>query len=84
MKHQRTSLGTVIGSTAVISLIYMVSVVLGLPAAIIWGLLGVACVATLWMVIRILKHPHITNKSFDDQFYEDRDDLRRRGNTSHR
>ena len=84
MKRQRTSLGAVIGSTAVISLIYVMSVVIGLPDAIILGLLGVACVAIIWMVVRILKDPHTTNKTFDDQFYEDRDDLRRCGNTGDR
>jgi len=84
MKRQRTSLGTVIGSTAVISLIYVVSVLIGLRDAIIWGLLGLACVAIIWMVIRILKDPQVSRKTFDDQFYEDRDDLRRYGNTGDR
>jgi hypothetical protein len=77
MKHRRTRLGTVIGSTAVISLVYLISVVLGLRDAIVWGLLGVACLATIRMAILILKHPHTTNKTFDQQFYENRDDLRR-------
>jgi hypothetical protein len=79
MKRQRTSLGTVIGSTSVIGLAYVMSVLIGLRDAIILGLLGLACVAIIWMVIRILKDPHTTNKTFDDQFYEDRDDLRRCG-----
>jgi hypothetical protein len=80
MKRQRTSLGAVIGSTTVISLIYVMSVLIGLNDTIILGLLGVACIAIVWMVVRILKDPHATSKTFDDQFYEDRDDLRRCGN----
>jgi hypothetical protein len=79
MKRQRTSLGAVIGSTAVISLVYVMSLVMGLQDKIIWGLLGMACVAILWMVIRILKDPYTSDKKFDDQFYADRDDLRRCG-----
>jgi hypothetical protein len=84
MKRQRTSLGTVIGSTSVIGLVYVMSVVVGLNDTLILGLLGMACVAIIWMVIRILKDPHTTDKTFDDQFYEDRDDLRRCGNTGDR
>jgi len=84
MKRQQTSLGTVIGSTSVIGLVYVMSIMMGLSDVIIWGLLGLACVAIIWMVIRILKDPHTTTKTFDDQFYEDRDDLRRCGNTGDR
>ena len=84
MKRRRTSLGAVIGSTTVISLVYVMSVLIGLNDTIILGLLGMACVAIIWMAIRILKDPQTTSKTFDDQFYEDRDDLRRCGNTGDR
>lgn len=79
MKGQRTSLGAVIGSTAVMCLLYVVGVLIGLHDAIIWGLLGVVCGVMVWMVIRILKDPYFTDKTFDEQFYQDRDDLRRSG-----
>jgi len=42
-----------------------------------FGLFGVACVATAWLAVRILKDPSSTSKSFEGQFYQDRDDLRR-------
>jgi hypothetical protein len=38
-----------------------------------------AMMATGWMVIRILKYPNSTDKTFDEYFYEDRPDLRRNG-----
>jgi hypothetical protein len=84
MKRQRTSLGAVIGITAVISLIYVMSILIGLSDTIILALLGMACIAIIWMALRILKDPQATNKTFDDQFYQDRDDLRRCGNTGDR
>ena len=33
--------------------------------------------AFIWMVIRILKDGEPSTKSFDDYFYEDREDLKR-------
>jgi hypothetical protein len=38
-----------------------------------------AAAATLWMAFRILTDPYSTDKTFDDYFYQDREDLRRNG-----
>lgn len=79
MKQPRISLGKVIGSTIAISVVYLVSAVSQMQYGVVLGLLGLAITATIWMVVRILKDPWQTNKTFDDQFYQDRDDLRRCG-----
>lgn len=79
MKSQRSSLGTVIGLTVGITAVYLISVVFQCPAAVAFGLSALAIAATAWMAIRILKDPYSTDKTFDDQFYHDRDDIRRHG-----
>jgi hypothetical protein len=77
MHLRQPSLETVINATVRIVLIYLVGVlVLPWPAAG-FGLFGVASVATVWMAFRILKDPRGTDKRFEDQFYQDRDDIRR-------
>jgi hypothetical protein len=42
-----------------------------------FGLAALALAATGWMAVRILKAPYSPDESFDVQFYQDRDDLRR-------
>jgi len=60
-------------------MIYMLSILFGLPFVWILALCISAMMATGWMVIRILKYPNSTDKTFDKYFYEDRPDLRRNG-----
>lgn len=78
MKGQRLSLGLVIGLAAGLSVIYVVSVMLQSSATLAFGLCALAILATAWMAIRILKDPDSTDKSFDDEFYQDREDLQRK------
>jgi hypothetical protein len=70
---------SVIVVTASVAMIYMMSILSGLPFGWILGLLLLSMVTTVWMVIRILKDPYSTDKTFDEYFYQDRPDLRRNG-----
>lgn len=78
-KAKHPSLGSVVAVTTGIVLIYQLSFLLGVPDVVILGLAFTAMLATVWMVIRILKDPYATEKTFDDYFYQDREDLRRNG-----
>jgi hypothetical protein len=71
------AVGPVIRVTTGIVLFYLMSVLLHLPLGWILGLLLSSILATVWMVIRILKDTHPTDKTFDEYFYQDRPDLRR-------
>lgn len=77
MKWQRLSLGSVIGLATGICAIYVMSIILQSSATVVFGLSVLAVVATAWMVLRILNDPHPTHTTFSDQFYQDRDDIRR-------
>jgi hypothetical protein len=57
--------------------IYLIGIFWRLPTEGILALYGLSITATVWMVIRILKDPWSTNKTFDDYFYQDRPDIRR-------
>lgn len=74
-----SSLGPVIAVAASVTLIYMMSILFGLPIEWILGLLLLSFWALVWMAIRILKDPYSTDKTFDEYFYQDRPDLRRNG-----
>ena len=62
-----------------LTVLYVMSVMLQLSATVAFGLSALTTVATVWMAVRILKDPRSTNKTFDDEFYQDRDDIRRKG-----
>ena len=79
MKHHWLALESVIAVAASATVIYLLSILFDLPLELILGLYLSATVATLWMVMRILKDPHSTDKTFDEYFYQDRDDIRRNG-----
>ena len=79
MKRRRISLVEAMEITGAISVIYLISVVRKVPYVVMLSLLGLAFAAAVWMVPRILKDPYSTDKTFDEQFYQDRDDLRRCG-----
>ena len=79
MKQHRLPLGTVIGTTTGTSVVYLISILLEWRAGVVFALLVLSMVAMAWMAVRILKDPYSTDKTFDDQFYLDRDDLRRNG-----
>jgi hypothetical protein len=79
MKLTFGALGLVILVTASVVLIYLLCILFGLQLGWILGSFLSALVATVWMVIRILKDPRTTDKTFDEYFYEDRPDLRRSG-----
>jgi hypothetical protein len=67
-KPNRLAIGSVIVVTASIVLFYMMSILFGLSLGWILGLLLSSMVATVWMVIRILKDPYTTDKTFDEYF----------------
>ena len=76
------ALGPVIAGVASITMIYLMSIVFGPPSEWILGLVLSSMVATVWMVIRIiriLKDPYSTDQTFDEYFYQDRSDIRRNG-----
>jgi len=73
------SLESVIASAAALALVYALAILLGLALEVILCLYIASTAAMLWMVFRILKDPVGTDKTFDDYFYQDRDDIRRVG-----
>lgn len=64
---------------ASITLIYMMSILFEAQLELILSLLLASFGAIVWMAIRILKDPYSTDKTFDDYFYQDREDIRRNG-----
>lgn len=68
-----------IGLAAALTLVYTLSILLEFRLALILTLYLAAAVTTLWMAFRILKDPYATDKTFDEYFYQDREDLRRNG-----
>jgi hypothetical protein len=79
MKHPRLMLGTVVATAATLTVLYQISIILLWQLNFILALYLASSAATLWMVWRILKDPWTTDKTFDDYFYQDREDLRRHG-----
>ncbi len=79
MKRHWLKLESVIAVAAALTLTYLMSIILDLRLELILALYCAATAATLWMVWRILKDPYSCDKTFDDYFYQDRDDLRRHG-----
>jgi hypothetical protein len=79
MKRPPFALKTVLAVTAGVTMIYLLSILSGLPPGWIFGLCLSAIVALVWMTLRILKDPYSTNQTFDEYFYQDRPDLRRKG-----
>jgi hypothetical protein len=60
-------------------LVYLGGIFVELPLEWVFAFYGLATGTTVWMVVRILKDPSTTEKTFDDYFYQDRPDLRRSG-----
>jgi hypothetical protein len=79
MRHHWLNLKFVIAASAGVTILYMISLLFDFPAQWILGLLLLSMVAIVWMAIRILKDTYATDKSFDDYFYQDREDVRRIG-----
>ena len=77
MKQPKPSLDMVINLTVTIIMVYLLSVLVLPSAALAFGLCGLSLLATGWVALRILRDPYSTDKSFEDQFYQDRDDIRR-------
>lgn len=77
MKRYGLDLKSVIAVAAVVTVVYLISIVLALPIALVFGLYFSSVAAMVWMAIRILKDPYSTDKTFDQYFYQDRDDIRR-------
>jgi len=73
------NLQSVIAVAAGVVLVYLGGIVVELPLEWVFALHGLATGTTVWMVVRILKDPYSTEKTFDDYFYQDRPDLRRSG-----
>jgi hypothetical protein len=69
----------VLNLTSAVAAVYLVAILVFPHPALAFGLCGLAVAATAWMALRILNDPWSTDKTFDDQFYLDRDDLRRSG-----
>ncbi len=64
---------------SVLVLAYTLASQLNIPYTLIFILFLLANAAFIWMVVKILKSGEPSDKSFDDYFYEDREDLRRSG-----
>ena len=79
MKRPRLSLRLVILVAGGFTVLYTVSLALEPSAGAVLGLFACSVAATLYMVLRILKDPSSTDKTFDEYFYQDREDLRRNG-----
>lgn len=79
VKRHQISLELVIGVASALAMIYVMSILFELPVACILCLFLSSLIALVWMVIRILKDPYSTDKTFDEYFYLDRPDLRRHG-----
>jgi len=78
-EHPWLALESVITVATMAMVSYLLSILFELPLVLILGLYLSATVSTLWMMIRILTDPHSTDKTFDEFFYQDRDDIRRNG-----
>ena len=63
--------------TTIIVLGYAFSTRLEISYSLIFFLFMLANVALIWMVYKILKDGEPSEKSFDEYFYEDREDLKR-------
>jgi hypothetical protein len=79
MKRRQPSLQLTISVTAGFTMIYLLSIMFDVRLVLILSLFLLSTVATLYMVFRILKDPYSTDKTFDDYFYQDREDIRRVG-----
>lgn len=79
MEHHWLSLKSAIIVATGFVLTYMISILIELPISWILVLCLLSMVASVWMVIRILKDPYSTDKTFDEFFYQDREDIRRYG-----
>ena len=66
-----------IAITTIILVVYSFSTQLDISYSIIFTLFIIANAVFLWMVFKILKDGQPSEKSFDDYFYEDREDLKR-------
>lgn len=75
MKRPFFKLETVILAVGGVVVVYLLSILLDFRVELILGLFLLSISATLWMVFKILKDPYSTEKTFDDYFYQDRDDL---------
>ena len=72
----RVTLESVIGLAIGASVLYLLTILVAMPVPVIFALSFSSMLAIVWMTIRILKDPFSTQKTFDDYFYQDRDDLR--------
>jgi hypothetical protein len=79
MKHFQLDLKSVIATATGLAGVYVCSILFSCPLPWILTLLVAADLALVWMVIRILKDPFTTNNTFDQYYYQDREDLRRNG-----
>lgn len=77
MKSDGVKLKPVIGAGAAATFVYLTSVAAGAPVPLIFALGFCAMAAMVWMAVHILKDPYSTDKTFDQFFYQDREDLRR-------
>lgn len=75
MKRTQPKFGWGIGFATGSSGVYLLSVVTGMRNSIVLTLLAAAWISFVWLTIRILKDPFITRKTFQEQFYLDRDDI---------
>jgi hypothetical protein len=82
MKHPLLSLEAVIGIATGFMLLYLLSILFQFPGEWIFDLYLLSPFVIVWMVMRILKDPYSTDKTFDEYFYQDRDDIKRNGKES--
>ena len=79
MKRKWLSLRPTVWAITALVMIYQLAIVFEMQLALVLTLLLLSMLGTIYLVFRILKDPYSTDKTFDEFFYQDRDDLRRQG-----
>lgn len=74
MKNYLTSVGIVTG----ILIVFVTLIQLNVAQALIWGIFLASPVFLLWMVWGVLTAPVDIPETFDEQWYQDRPDLKRK------
>jgi hypothetical protein len=77
-KRPWLSLKSVIALAAGLAVIYLISILIELPFKLILILCLSSIAALLWMVIRLLGDQFSDDKTFDECFCQDREDMPRR------
>ena len=77
VSYSMTKIKAPIVISTILLIVYSFSTQLDISYSIIFTLFIAANAVFLWMVYKILKDGKSSEKSFDEYFYEDREDLKR-------